>query len=348
MMTWAAVIVGAASFVGAAGAAVAECKLESAKYSNEYRFDEITQLSLAWTITKSDYDTATMDITGEAVLYGVPVGGSYGDFRENIKREAQTLGLENFEKRAVAYATSGLDAVGLDAYRDCLLHEGGMEVSAKVIGSESYTISLIYVSRPTDAKDLTWKLSDGTNIKDADKARLGEEIGRIQNSAVQKEFSFQPSDLAKEVTITISLGDAYSKSLLLPPINIPSPIVIVDKPDPNRWLHHASPRITDKNSLAFAVDDVGQWINNSCKPNSFNEIEGFVSQNGAAEPFFVHIYCYRGGGKLGPVELKWVNWDSKAAIDAIKAEAGEKNRFSLLGLRLGQRGHSLFIVAPKT
>jgi hypothetical protein len=71
-------------------------------------FDEVRNLSLAWQLSQDSYDKATHDFGANEIIYGVPVGANYSDFRTNIQRRSEALHLQDFDQRSFAYATSVL------------------------------------------------------------------------------------------------------------------------------------------------------------------------------------------------------------------------------------------------
>jgi hypothetical protein len=193
------------------------------QHTKNYSFNEVTNLSIAWSLSEEAYKTATTGMATSAVIYGVPVGTNYSDFRSNITKRAESLKLDNFEHRAIAYATSGLDANGLGAYKACLLQEGGMELVAAQIGKSSYQISLVYNPVVTGQR-LPWKPGDFHNLTLQSAKMLASKIAAIPAGyRIDRTFTVIPADPKQEVTIDVALGDVLSKSLLLPPLNLPPP-----------------------------------------------------------------------------------------------------------------------------
>jgi hypothetical protein len=63
----------AAAMCFAGQARAEDCDVRLFKSTVQYQSDEITNLSLAWTLTEGAYNLAKREMGGSAIIYGVPV-----------------------------------------------------------------------------------------------------------------------------------------------------------------------------------------------------------------------------------------------------------------------------------
>ena len=71
-------------------ALAADCSKALIPAITSVNHDEVTNLSLAWNMSESAYDQAKQQFGASAVIYGIPISGSYDDFRQSIRTKAET------------------------------------------------------------------------------------------------------------------------------------------------------------------------------------------------------------------------------------------------------------------
>jgi hypothetical protein len=181
----------------------------------------VQNLSIAWNMSEYSYNEARSKFGASAVIYGVPVGINYSEFRKNIQNIAQKYNYQNFEQRSFSYATSSLGTNSRDAYIACLANSGGLVVYAKAITNSYYVVAVKYAPR-VDQLLLDGSLQSISNIQTGDSSIIGAEIGRMTFGAVDREFTLRPEDGNSEAAVTVRVGST-SRSLVLAPIAVPPP-----------------------------------------------------------------------------------------------------------------------------
>src|ERR1700681_3520227 len=88
------------STTGSLLAQTTDCTRTLIPATMDVRFDEMINLSLAWSLSEGAWNEARQKFGASAVVYGVPISANYGDYKKNVKTRAEQLQLQNFEKRA--------------------------------------------------------------------------------------------------------------------------------------------------------------------------------------------------------------------------------------------------------
>jgi hypothetical protein len=180
--------------------------------------DEIKQLSSAYNLSEYEYNKHKQDYGINVVIYGIPIGANYNDFKESIRRKAESLRIDNFERRSIAYATSGLDANSLRAYQSCLVTRGGLSVVVKELASSFYVLSVIH--RPlADVPNLRGRAAT-RNINADDEQRLIADLSQKTFGTADLEYSLAPVDPRAEASVTVTVGNT-SRTVLMPPLLVP-------------------------------------------------------------------------------------------------------------------------------
>lgn len=99
---------------------VRDCDAALIKGTYESTSTLIVDWRLAKHVDESSYNAVKHDAAANAVIYGVPMGASYGDFQENVKKASsgseESLRVEQF--RNIAW--TGLDENASKAYSECV------------------------------------------------------------------------------------------------------------------------------------------------------------------------------------------------------------------------------------
>src|ERR1700682_2466993 len=178
-----------------ARAEIQDCSKALIKATLNSSGTEITNLSLAYQLTENAYNEAKRDFGsgGSGEIYGIPVSGnlSYSDFRNEVKQRAESLKIDRFEFRSYAYATSGLHPFSLEAYKKCLLANGGLDLVAGQGGADSYVIWLVF-SPPTNVDPkLKGRVVSTQNVSSSSVAILkGEIANRPFHVKISEQISF--------------------------------------------------------------------------------------------------------------------------------------------------------------
>jgi hypothetical protein len=195
-----------------------ECSIDPFRASIAATRNDTTRLSIAWHISEMDYNRSRMSGDAAATILGVPVGVSYREFRENIRRQASSLRLENFEQRSLAYATSGIDATGLAAYQSCLAARGGFHITLLSQSVDSYRVQLLWLP-PVGTTSVSWRVLSHSNLSEGSLEALRATVSRMTGNRQDQQVLISPQDPEREVSLAIGFG-AGSRTLVLPPLRV--------------------------------------------------------------------------------------------------------------------------------
>lgn len=218
------------------------------------RYDEVTNLAIAWQMSEQDYNEHKQNVGVTVPIKGVPVSASYGEFRRNISQKAQSYNLTDFEKRAYSYATSGLNGTSLEAYKTCILHQGGLHVFAGNRGKNSVGLWIEYLASADQTEGLRGTLLGSENVLASSRRDLERVIADTTFWRADFEQILIPEDPTKDMTGTIKVGN-QSRSFLLAPV----PVV---QPPREPTFHWKEVRVDDCGaadmtcSLGYRPDDV--------------------------------------------------------------------------------------------
>jgi hypothetical protein len=188
--------------------------------TSNFNYNELQKLSLAWSISESEYNERKQNGSLNAVIYDVPTGANYSDFQKNILNKTSQLHIDSFQKRAIAYATSALTEENRNIFGMCEASKGGLYVAVAQIGSEAYKISIFYVPGMNSAFDVRGHLVQTQNINDKTAQVLSREI-KAKNFGYKAvmEPLLVPQNRDQEAGVEVVVGQA-DKSVLLPPLNV--------------------------------------------------------------------------------------------------------------------------------
>ncbi len=286
-------------------------------------YDDVTDLSLAWNMSESAYDQAKQQFGASAVIYGVPISANYDDFHQSIRTKAESLGINNFEQRSFAYATSALTAQNLQAYRDCLMLSAGLFLVAGARGTGSCQIWLSYSPPVNVGPNLVGKVLNSNNVEPVSLQTVSRQITSMHfHDKVDSQFALTPKNLDAEMTIDVAVGN-QTRSLLLPPLRAPTPTPVTPA---------APPKIVTVQMPVDAADGPSWPRNQNCWRADFpihntNQIgigyiiepPGFDPDALIREPFAMHDHHYQASQVPDPTRaLVTFSFDKPAEISGVK------------------------------
>jgi hypothetical protein len=182
----------------------------------------ISQLSMAWHVSEEAWKTAKTEGGVDAVIQGVPVLGSYREFREEIRKRAESYRLESFDERSYAYATSGLDKYALEAYKICINRKSeGLFVFAGERSAGTIEIYIYNLPGIDVRQDIKGELPVKINLSRSSAEYLAKELAHSYiHQKWDKRLTLVPSEVTKEIVVNIKFGNV-AKTLVLPPFNLP-------------------------------------------------------------------------------------------------------------------------------
>ena len=170
-------------------------------------------------MSSDDYNEARKDASGSGVIYDVPVGADYKEFQKNVQKKAEELHLENFQMRALAYATSALSAENRYIFGMCEASKGGLYVASGKMGTDNYQIS-IYYKPAINAFDIRGHVGGSSNIEATSLRVLKREVAAKNfGYVVWMEPVPSPQNKMVEAALEIVVGQT-AKSVLLPPLSV--------------------------------------------------------------------------------------------------------------------------------
>ena len=98
---------------------------------------------LATFVSQSDYETAKQSASGNAEIYGVPMGANWEQFRENVHTYTQTLKTSLSKDQIRNILWTGLDPSAAQAYTACInstLNAGGLHLAVKTATDTDVTV----------------------------------------------------------------------------------------------------------------------------------------------------------------------------------------------------------------
>lgn len=184
-----------------------------------YEHDDRQHLSLAWSVQEDAYEQLREEVGGGISIGSIGIGGSLGEFKQNARRRAESLGVTELDESSAAIATSVLGNNALQAYAICEADNNkGLAIVASRIGQESYTIFVQFNAGGTTDRELPVRLPSSTNLASVSETYLVSEFNRLKSNGFGRDFTIEPGDPTREVTIDVAIGDRASKTLHLPPL----------------------------------------------------------------------------------------------------------------------------------
>jgi hypothetical protein len=196
-------------------------------------------LSLAYAMTEKQYEESKKGGGAKLAIPGIEVSGNYDEFRKNVRERAESLGIQRFEQHYLAYATSGLDDTGLQAYKACLESQEGLYLVDERNSDSSYTLSLLYRALPVVIPGLKAQLGTPVNVRADNLDDLKAQIAAADfSTSVRLELTVIPKDPKREASVQVRLASNLSRSIRLPPLQW-------DGPPPPRPLYQTTIRARD-------------------------------------------------------------------------------------------------------
>jgi hypothetical protein len=146
--------------VHAQGVSACDAALVKSTY-NKFSSDHL-DWRLAQYVSEQTYDEIKHDAGVNAVIYGVPVGASYGDFKKHVDDRVNSLRTSLTHDQAINVMWTGLDPNAVTAYSTCLqtvvLSSSGLHMVVRSATARDIALTLRWVPRGTDPRmiNLTW------------------------------------------------------------------------------------------------------------------------------------------------------------------------------------------------
>lgn len=240
-----------------------------------------TQLSVAYNMSEGEWAQRKTNASANAVIYGVPVGASYEDYKNNVRQRAEAFHLDRFEQRAYAYATSGLNQSSVEAYKACLQSvQKGFYLFAGDMSDDTYNIHLINAPVAGLDSHITGALKNPINVDDNSLSYLRETLSTLKYADTwDKNTVIQPKDSAKEVSFTVDFGNVATKYLLLPPLKTKPARVEISSSGTYSLMHRVKGVPSQDCALGLPTGGVG-----GLPPNYVSDDRACISTEGKNLP----------------------------------------------------------------
>jgi hypothetical protein len=206
---------------GVATGGVADCERTLVEETVDQSTLSIEDLSISFLLTESQWNAISQEFGGKAVIYGIPIGASYSEYRQNRTALTSRYNLHDYHKYQAHYASSRLDSSSLEAYRMCIAgaNKGLAVVSAAIGGPGSnYTVWLTYVPVTNQAPGLTADVTQPVNV---DVTTINQQWSAEHfNTTVDRQFNVVPTNQDLPISFQVRVG-SMSKVIDLPPLKTP-------------------------------------------------------------------------------------------------------------------------------
>jgi hypothetical protein len=109
---------------------------------------------LAQYVSENTYDEIKHDAGASAVIYGVPVGGNYSDFKKSIENRVNSLRTSLSHDQALNIMWTGLDPNSVTTYSACIqslvMSTSGLHMAVKSATARDIALTLRWVPRGSD------------------------------------------------------------------------------------------------------------------------------------------------------------------------------------------------------
>jgi hypothetical protein len=192
-----------------AHASVSDCKSALILSTYNASSSAFSDTQLAQYVSSSEYEKAKHDGGANAVIYGVPVGATYGDFQERARQQASGSSSSITQNQFSNILWTGLGSSG--AYADCLKAEinqaPGLHLNVVGATQQDVTVELRYVKSGNigpDSLRVQWDPSKVVGALLPSQAMSGGRRIRFLRPKSEMEISVNavPSGLSDSVVLT--------------------------------------------------------------------------------------------------------------------------------------------------
>lgn len=207
-------------YVSPVNAAERDCTKEALfKDQSAVRKDYVLKTALIQSMSRDEWEDHQTSTSGQAVVYGVPVKGSYSDAKSWSNRFQDASGFALDERNTTSEVTSRLSQNGLEAYKACLEKDSNDQLLLTVTRATPKLIVIEGKWRPTFEADFFQGIDVGANG--------AEIISRpprhpVPNTSWQFQLRRQPdNEVSVLVTMTFKDGKGdlqeISREVYVPP-----------------------------------------------------------------------------------------------------------------------------------
>ncbi|MFG1278750.1 hypothetical protein [Xanthobacter autotrophicus] len=247
-------------------------------------------------ITEEDYNDIRKNLKGEAVIYGIPMGGGWEDFKtERKKRQEQSF--EAFSSiDATNIAQALISPETSKNYQACIeaeLNQYGVHIAVKNASDVDSVLLLRYtasVEAPTTV-DLKWS---GDRIPKS----LPKKITSGGGNVIIPIKRDKNSDIVLAVNRTkggVVIGGGYVTIARASLFNSTTPSC--PTPTPEVWVTNQWRNV--------GAGQIANWVNQTCAPVDSSGIRGGVEMQGPNYDYKIYIFCRNDKGRLPPSPYIW-------------------------------------------
>ncbi len=192
-----------------AAESVAACEGALVKATYNRFSSEHLDWRLASYVNEKTYDEIKHDAGANTVIYGVPVGANYGDFKRRVEEKTNILKTSLTHDQAINVMWTGLDPNAPSGYATCLqtlvLSSFGLHSVVKSATTRDIAILLRWVPRGNDPRVLTLTWS-GISTDEQGKAlprtlTAGEQVIIVARPKTQRQLAVNAAGFGDVITL---------------------------------------------------------------------------------------------------------------------------------------------------
>lgn len=232
-----------------------------------------TDWRLATLVSEGEWNEASQKEGASAIIYGVPVGASYQDFKKRVSQLTQTYNESLSTEQLYNLAWTGLDPNAVDAYKSCLDNlQLGLLVAVKSATASTISLLVRYNgtgNEPPGPITVQWVPPTIEGVTLDTSVPQGGNGHTIQVPRPQTE-----------TVLYANYGGVTSPGVYLGPLPPPPPPIAPTKP-----VDWSAPH-TERNTWAFANEDI-----HKCGPS---DISGVVIDSVPTDPgndYYFTVQC---------------------------------------------------------
>jgi hypothetical protein len=185
----------------------------------------MSDIVLARSVSENTYKQEKQNASGDAVIYGIPMGASWSDYQENIRAFSESLKFEEHDKYLSFFESSRLSGDALAAYRFCLTRKDTVALVGEA-GTDGYSVWFTYTpstSPPPASLQGEVIKSQSTNWTQETLDSVAKQISEVAFAGrrVDHQYNLIPANKSTESVLVVKVGNDQ-RVLRVPPLSVPT------------------------------------------------------------------------------------------------------------------------------
>lgn len=230
--------------LGAVSTALAQESCDGALVRATYNLSNNVGLDwrLADLVDQATYDQVKHDAGANAVIYGVPVGANYSDYKNHVDTLKKQHNEQLTYTQQLNVAWSGLDPNSVNTYRDCL--------NAKILNSNGLRGAVIGATKSDISVLFRWNVPGNPKTSVNWSGVPSQLKSLFPKSISQGDVTIVVPRPQQEMSIAANAPGYTTQAIVLEPLPPPAPDLTP------KWLHFAFPDIVAPDGNGYAVGHV--------------------------------------------------------------------------------------------